>query len=351
MVTMQQVADRAGVSISTVSFVVNGTKPVTTETRERIQRAIDDLGYRRNALARALASRRSHVIAMIHPIIDRNHYGFVEAAAGAAAAAGYNLVLWPVHSDDEAREITSLTTTGAAGGVLLLEVQYDDARVRALQEANSPFVLIGRTGALEGMDFVDIDFESTVANAIDLLANEGHRHIGLVVEDFSATALASYAPPLRAADIFRAEMSRRDLHGAVFTVPRVLDPEAPAETPGAGVVARIAATAPETTALIVMHATASFAIVRDLRARGFVIPRDMSVVGIAVETAVTSLVDPPLTTFETPSREMGRLATEVLIARMAGAEPGRVHRLIGCEMRPGASVAPAPRGRRRLDAG
>ena len=113
-VTMQEVADRAGVSISTVSFVVNGTKPVTPATRERIREAIDELGYRRNAAARTLASRQSHVIVLMYPLTEHHLGAFVEGAARTARAHGYSLILWPTHTDDAAAEVTSLVTAGIA---------------------------------------------------------------------------------------------------------------------------------------------------------------------------------------------------------------------------------------------
>ena len=68
--TMQDVADRAGVSIATVSFVVNNTKRVTPETRARVEQAMQDLGFRRNLVARALASRRTRIIALVLAALD-----------------------------------------------------------------------------------------------------------------------------------------------------------------------------------------------------------------------------------------------------------------------------------------
>jgi DNA-binding LacI/PurR family transcriptional regulator len=92
MVTMRDVADRAGVSIATVSFVVNGTKPVSADTRTRIERAMADLGFRRNAVARALASRRTHILAMAYPALDHelssSSLEFFTSAAATAALIG-----------------------------------------------------------------------------------------------------------------------------------------------------------------------------------------------------------------------------------------------------------------------
>jgi DNA-binding LacI/PurR family transcriptional regulator len=338
MVTMQQVADRARVSISTVSFVVNGTKPVAAETRARVLTAIDELGYRRNAMARALATRRSRIIALLHPIIDRSMNQFVEAAATAAAAAGYSLVVWPLHTDNQAREVTALTTSGMAEGVLLLEVQFEDERVAQLEAAGAPYVLIGRTRELAGRDYVDIDFESTIATVIGRLAGLGHRHFALVVEDLSGTELADYAPPLRTAGAFELELARRGLHGAVFPVPNDVDPSA-------GLLDRIAEQDPATTAVILMRGDSAFGLVRDLRERGLVVPRDLSVVTIGGWSAYGALVDPPLTTYEPPAKEMGTRAVEALVARLEGSDADATQVLLPCILYPGASLAEAPEGR------
>jgi len=341
VVTMQQVADRARVSISTVSFVVNGTKPVTPQTRERVLAAIDELGYRRNAMARALATRRSRIIALLHPIIDRNMNAFVEAAANVAAAAGYSLVLWPLHTDNQAQEVTTLATSGMAEGVLLLEVQFEDERVAQLESAGAPYVLIGRTRELAGRDYVDIDFENTVATVVERLMALGHRHLALIVEDLSGTELADYAPPLRAADAFEHEVSRRGIQGAVFPVPNTVDP-------GAGLVDRIAEVAPDTTALVLMHNDAAFGIVRDLRDRGLRVPDDLSLVVIGGSAAYGALVDPPLTTYETPAKEMGTRAAGALIGRLEGNDGEATQMLLPCIPVAGESLAEAPTERAPL---
>jgi DNA-binding LacI/PurR family transcriptional regulator len=341
MVTMQQVADRARVSISTVSFVVNGTKPVTAETRDRVLTAIDELGYRRNAMARALATRRSRIIALLHPIIDRNMNAFVESAATAAAAAGYSLVLWPLHTDNQAQEVSTLATSGMAEGVLLLEVQFDDERVTRLEAVGAPYVLIGRTRELAGRDYVDIDFESTIATVVDRLVGLGHRHLALVVEDLAGTELADYAPPLRTAACFEQEVARHGIHGAVFPVPNTVDP-------GAGLIDRIAEAAPETTAVLIMPSDTAFGIVHDLRRRGLSVPRDLSIVLIAASAAQGALVDPPLTTYQTPAEEMGARAAQALIARLEGTKAEATQVLLPCLPVPGESLAQAPERREPL---
>jgi DNA-binding LacI/PurR family transcriptional regulator len=334
---MQEVANHAKVSISTVSFVVNNTKPVTPETRERVLKAIAELGYRRNTIARALASRKTRLLALIYPMDDhRNHHSFIEAAATAAAEHGYNLVLWPLHSDNVSTEITSLIQAGFADGVLLMEVQYDDERVERLREAAAPFALIGRTRELDGIDYVDIDFERSTEQAVDDLARLGHRHFALVLEDVSGTPLAGYAPPFRAEQTFNAAMESRGFCGTVFHVPH----QARAVS---ALAEDLLQRAPQTTAVICMHDEASIALVSALPHRGVRIPDDMSVTAIATATAMADLTDPALSTYVAPGNELGRQAAEILISRLEGHGGPASQVLVACVPHEGGTVGPAPR--------
>jgi len=333
---MQEVADRAKVSISTVSFVINGTKPVTPETRDRVLRAIEELGYRRNTAARTLASRRSRILALIYPLLDhRHHHAFIEAAATAAKEHGYNLVLWPLHSDDVSTEITSLIQAGFADGVLLMEVQLDDERVTRLQEAGAPFALIGRTRELDGIDYVDIDFERSTEAAVDQLAGLGHRDFSLIIEDLSGTSLAGYAPPVRTEQAFRSAIAERGLRGAVFRVPH--EPHTVS-----AVADTVLREAPGTTAIISMHDEASLVLVHSLPRHGLRVPDDVSIVAVAASTLATDLMDPPLTTYEGLGHELGRTAAEALISRLAGRTTPLVQVLVPCALHEGGTVGPAP---------
>ncbi|HKT58042.1 MAG TPA: LacI family DNA-binding transcriptional regulator [Microbacterium sp.] len=338
VVTMQQVADRANVSISTVSFVVNDTKPVSPDTRARILEAIDELGYRRNAAARTLASRRSRVVALMYPFTEHHLSEFVTAAATASAALGYRLILWPTHGDDAASEVTSLVKSGIADGALLMEVKLEDERVAMLRDAHAPFVLMGRTRDTTGIDFVDVDFETTTAQAVAQLAELGHRNVALVVEDNAGTPLAGHAPAARTEQTFLDEAAARGLGHYVARLPR---------GPAAGreLVDLLVRDAPDTTAVISLHNDANFGLVNTLRHRSVQVPRDLSIVAICAPETLGELCDPPITTYPQPAEELGRQAAEALIARLHGSE-GVIQQLIPCARPSSAtSIASAPRDR------
>ncbi len=161
-------------SIATVSFVVNNTKPVTPGTRQRIERAMAQLGFRPNVVARALASRRTQILALVTPL-SRVWPGaatreFMIGAARAAQEADHHLVIWPVGNEGD--ELVALLGQKLVDGVLLMSVQLDDARVEALRSLDTPFTLIGRTRDLTGPDYVDIDITASMRTAVDHLADE-----------------------------------------------------------------------------------------------------------------------------------------------------------------------------------
>jgi len=122
---MLDVAKRAKVSLSTVSYALNGTRPISEETRQRVTNAMEELGYRPHPLARGLASKHSRILAILFPAIERGlgitELDFVASAANAASKNGYHLVVWSADTNDPA-ELSELTQQGLVDGVILMEV-------------------------------------------------------------------------------------------------------------------------------------------------------------------------------------------------------------------------------------
>lgn len=338
MATMQDVARRARVSVSTVSYTLSGTRPVSAATKGRVEAAMAELGFRPNAYARGLASRRSRTLALIFPAAEAGISGtgaeFVASAASAARARGFHLVLWPF-SASEATEIRDLVHQGMADGVLLMEVCLHDARVDALRAADLPFTMIGRTEDVEGLSFVDIDFDTTIEDAVAHLTALGHRRIGFVNHS-AASHAAGYAPTLRADDAYRAAMTRRDL------VPVAVLSD---ENPGAGRAAMtdLLVREPGMTAVVTMNEMATFGAVVELQTRGMRIPQDVSVLSVVTSPGVGALSNPQLTTMHAPGAELGRIAVQSLLTLVEdpdGPPPEPV--LVTCRLVPGASTAPPP---------
>src|SRR3712207_1704701 len=124
MPTMVDVAKRAGVSLSTVSYALSGARSISEETRQRIFAAMGELGYKPHALARGLVSKRSRIIALLFPTSERGlgltELEFVTSSAAAATEQGYHLVLWSSALYDP-NELEHLIQQGLVDGVIVME--------------------------------------------------------------------------------------------------------------------------------------------------------------------------------------------------------------------------------------
>ncbi|HSJ57567.1 MAG TPA: LacI family DNA-binding transcriptional regulator [Anaerolineae bacterium] len=183
MTTIKDVARRAGVSIATVSYVLNGTGAVSEPTRQKVLRAVEQLGYRPSVIAQGLQARASRMIGyswqpmppdQFNPILEKFLHGMAEAAA----RHGYHVLAFPSTSpSDEVAPYREMVETGRVDGFVLSNTNLDDPRIQYLLDADFPFVAFGRSNA--GLDFpwVDVDGVDGVEQAVRHLVELGHRRI------------------------------------------------------------------------------------------------------------------------------------------------------------------------------
>ncbi len=337
MVTMQDVADRAGVSLTTVSFVVNDTKPVAPTTRAKVEAAMVELGYRRNVLARALASRRTRIIALAFPALEHrlgsSALAIVTSAAMAANDRDFHVVLWPV--SDEAH-LEDYIADQLVDAVLLMEVTTNDPRVGLLQRLGTPFALIGRTQDPSGLAYVDMDIESAVTEGLEHVLGLGHERVALFVGEAHSEWLAGYGPIERTEAAFRAAMEARGLEPVVVRS---------AQNPRAGHEAaeRLVAEQPDITAVLALNENALYGFVNGLRDAGRRIPADMSVLGLATSTDVITTADPPVSSLVAPAQDLGVRSVEAMVDRLDDPTTAPVHELVRCALQLAGSTGPAPR--------
>jgi DNA-binding LacI/PurR family transcriptional regulator len=184
--TIESVAARAGVSRQTVSNVLNAPERVSPQTAERVRRAIAELGYRPNWMARRLRTRASRVLGFHIQASERPGLGnlidrFLHAVTSHAERAGCRLLLF---TDAEPRSTEpstydELVATGTVDGFVLCDVRAEDPRLPWLVEHRVPFVCFGRPWGLElNCAWVDVDGALGTAHAVDHLVRRGHRRIG-----------------------------------------------------------------------------------------------------------------------------------------------------------------------------
>jgi DNA-binding LacI/PurR family transcriptional regulator len=199
--TIADVAAKAGVSRSTVSYALSNKRPISEETRLRIQQAIEELGFRPNATAKRLASReQSRNIGFVLPLVTPEMTGlemkFISGASRAINQADYTFVLL-AHSDRSPENLLRFAESGLVDGFILMEVFMQDDRVDMLRQEGIPFVLIGRCADNTDLTYVDVDIYYAMDRSFSHLTATGHQSIAYLYKDddqygFAVRALREY---------------------------------------------------------------------------------------------------------------------------------------------------------------
>ncbi|RQX21387.1 LacI family transcriptional regulator, partial [Micromonospora chalcea] len=181
-VTIADVARHAGVAASTVSYVLSGKRTISATTRGRVLDSVRALGYHPHAGARALASRRANVIALVLPLRTGMQVPVVMrfATAVVTTARRYDHDVLLVTADEGPAGLHRIAGSALVDGVLLMDVELEDSRVPLLRELALPGVLIGHPADSTGLACVDLDFRRAGELCVEHLAAAGHRRIALL---------------------------------------------------------------------------------------------------------------------------------------------------------------------------
>lgn len=304
--TIIDIAAASGVSVATVSRILNDKPDVAVETRERVLRVMDEIGFAPQSAWRQIRSGRTRLIA-VHRPEDFNPpaYRLVMAAALGVEDAGYSINVITRSLTDS--DLLGIFRSRQADGIILLEIQTDDHRAALLRDHGYPFVMIGHRTDNDGLSFADVDIEHGVGLAMEHLRGLGHRRIGFltidpVVKDktygFATWALRAYERACRQAG----------LEPLAVTGGPTTDGMSEAA-------ARLLAVDPAPTAIIAPQEQSVIGILKTAYARGITIPGDLSVVAMLGE-AMSELATPPLTTISFPADELGQTAARILVDRL-----------------------------------
>ncbi|MQY33249.1 Ribose operon repressor [Streptomyces sp. RB17] len=363
MPTMADVARSAGVSVATVSHVLNGTRPVLPHTRQAVLDAIDALGYTPNTLARSLVTSRTRSIGLAVSAISNPYFTeILQGVEAAALEAGYSLLIADPHDDPgHERKVVQLLHERRVDGMIVAPSARPHELVGYLRRHSVPTVFLDRmidVGATNGSavdggadaapdrdapwyDQVCADSAEPTARLVTHLAGLGHRRIGLVagLPGLSTTneRLSGYRDGLSAAGLDLDE--------------RLLVSGNSESTGAEQATADLLALAQPPTALVTANNTMTIGALRALRRHGLSVPDDIALCCFD-DFAWADLFSPRLTAIAQPSRELGAQAVQVLLGRLD--EPRRpartvrlpcafVHRTsCGCPEEPGGSDEPGP---------
>jgi LacI family transcriptional regulator len=191
--TIRDVARVAEVSISTVSHVLNKTRPVDPATSARVVAAIAETGYRQDALARALRRSRTDTIGLVVSDVGEPAFaGMIHGVEQAAAALDLGLVLASSgeDADREDRAVQTLLNRRVDGLILARAVESHDVLLSQLESEKSPTVLLDRIFPAVALDQVGVDNRSAVAELVTHLRGQGHRRFAIVAGDLRVPTLA-----------------------------------------------------------------------------------------------------------------------------------------------------------------
>ncbi|WP_322042842.1 LacI family DNA-binding transcriptional regulator [Paraburkholderia sp. J67] len=310
------VARRVGVSVATVSRVLNGHANVRPATRERVLAEIETSGYRVNELARNLRTAESRLLLTMVPDFGNPFYAeIVRGIDSVARAHGYFMLLCDTGADaGRERGYFDLLRRHRADGAICLDpatVQHAN-QTSADEAAALPWVACCEFDPAMGVPYVGIDNFAAARDAVRHLIARGRRRIGLINSDdhylYAQQRRDGYLAALAEAGIEARDGWRVNVNS--------LDYDAGAQGAAALMQRRRGANAPVPDAIFAVSDTLAVGVVNGLRATGWAVPDDVAVVGFD-DIALAAQIDPPLTTIAQPMRELGETAARLLLRRLA----------------------------------
>lgn len=338
MTTIADVARAAGVSTSTVSYVLSGRRPISPATRARVEASIAALGYRPHAGARALASHRSNTLALVAPLRSDNGVPvimqFVAAVGTTARSYDHDILL--LTQDEGPAGLTRVTGGAMVDALIVMDVEADDPRVPVLRKLDQPAVLIGLPDRPSGISCVDLDFAATGYAAVTHLAEHGHQSIALV-----GPPSAVYQRGTSFATRLLSGFTDAVTHLGLIATTQACEPTFDGAE---SCLARIDAELPSATGFVVHNEAALGPLLSLLRSAGRRVPQDVSLVAVCPpDVALGQPV--PVTSIDIPAHEIGTMAVEMVMQLLAGRQ-GIETRLLAPKLTERGSCGKPPDGRR-----
>jgi LacI family transcriptional regulator len=331
-VTSHEVARRAGVSQTTVSRVLNGSKRVAAATRARVEAVASELGYQPNAAARAMRSRRTGIVGVVVGRITNPFYPqLLDVLGRMLEERGHSLILWDAsHGDGEKAALDALEQR-LVDGLLFTTVISPAPAVTAAIAAGAPIVLLNRTLAGVDADVVDADGVAGARSVARYLATHGRRRVALV----GGLAGASTAREREAGFIAGC-----DDHGLELPGARRFAGDFSHES-GVAALEQLIAAGDVPDAIFCVNDLSAMGVLDAARHRGLRLPDDLWVIGFDdIEMASWPSYD--LTTVHQPTHVMAHDALTLLERRLAEPAAERQHLRLDAELVVRGSTASAP---------
>lgn len=306
-ITIYDVAREANVSMATVSRVVNGNQNVKPVTRKKVMDVIDRLGYRPNAVARGLASKKTTTVGLIIP--DISNIFFAELARGIediATMYKYNIIL--SNSDENIEKELHLLNTmlgKQVDGLIFMCSNITDAHLAEFKKSPVPIVLAGSIEDSGEMPSVNIDYEQAAYDSVTFFISNGHKKVALIIgnreESISLKKLAGYKKAL-------------ENHHIPFNEDYVVEGDFSYDS-GIEAANRLSELEERPTAVLVAADEMAVGVVNAVQDKGYKVPDDLEVISFD-NTKLTLMVRPQVTTVVQPLYDIGAVAMRLLTKLM-----------------------------------
>ncbi len=316
---MRDVAERAGLSVSTVSHVINNTRAVSDESRQRVMSAMEELDYKPNALARSLRRRKTNTLGMIVP--DSANPFFAEVARAiedTSFAQNYSIILCNSEGDLEKQQAyTNVLIENRVAGILFVAAGISTELVNDLEQRRVPLVVVDREVPGVEVDTVMTNHAQGGYLATQHLIELGHRRIACIAGN------SEVSPSAERLTGYRRALEDNNL---AYDERLVVKGDFQYES-GYEATKHLLALEVPPSAFFACNDLMAVGCISAARELGLRVPQDISVVGFD-NVRLASFTNPPLTTVAQPIFEIGALATKMLLERMLDLDaPPRFKRL------------------------
>ncbi|MBI4893284.1 MAG: LacI family DNA-binding transcriptional regulator [Acidobacteria bacterium] len=335
MITIREVAQRAKVSVGTVSNVLAGSESVRPELRRRVEQAMRELDYQPNEIARSLKTRQTKTLgAVVSDLTNPFYPMLLRGAEDAALARGY--LLFILNTDDRAeleQRALSLLRARKVDGILLVTTPGSDVESTLGPGFVPPVVFVDRTPSSPTADYIVTDNRRGARMCTNHLVSRGHRRIGFVSGSTELSTgrerLDGYLEVLRQAGIEPNPVFTR--HGEFRLEPAYR------------ITKELLLESSPPTAIFAANSLTGLGALKAIHELGLRCPQDISL-AVFDDVPFADVIQPRLTSIAQPAYEMGRLGAEVLIARIEEKERSAPKRIeLAPELNVRESTGPAPR--------
>ena len=314
-VTLKDLAEKTGYSITTVSRALAGYDDVNAKTRQHIMDTAVEMGYQPNMIARQLRSQRTQTLGLIIPFRDQSFsndffHQLMLGIGDQAALAGYDLLISAqTPGEHEMAAYQRIVGGNRVDGMILARTRHHDPRIAYLKKLSHPFVVYGRSAPDESSDFpyIDVDSQVGIQSAVTHLIEQGHQHIGLLLPPeemaFTEYRLQGYRSALEASDLpyEPGYVLYGDLlcSGGYTGAQTLLDHF------------------PQLTALAACNDLMALGAMSAVQAQGRIIGQEFGITGFD-DIPAAEYAHPPLTTIRQPIYEIGQRLVQMLLGIIDG---------------------------------